>query len=539
MTHPTRAIAPLICRDYLKVEARNNKFGGVRYSEAAVSACFERATCMQLHERVVLDGLAITPFYAGHVLGAVMILLEHRSKSALYTGDFTMVAEHYLSAAKVPLALRPDVLITEATCCTTVRSSKRAKEQDFCRKIQETLENGGKVLIPIPSIGRGQEICLACDRHWERAGLSYPMYAISGGMAERGLNFFRLFASWSSDLVRKTEEPFNFNHVRMCDLEDVIDSDAPMVVFAGPSMLQAGVSLSLFRKWAPDRRNLVSFAGYCLPGTIGHFVQAKVQKINIDADTTIQVRCSVDYLSHSDHTDSRGILQLISQVVPRHVVLVHGSDKMMQVFQPIVKRRLGVPCSTPAQGECAEIFAGEAMAQEVLVSPDLVRSARSVPCPPAPPNPHLELTPSVCPPSAEFAGLFMQRKRAAGDANGALELVGKSARSASSAGMRVHTLRYRHEVTALASATFQKAWAELAHELRRAELPFRWDPAEPPWNRALQSGHQFSLTLLSNMQCCIRPSSNTGHWKATVDWTDEDERLCPAVAPFLDAFGEA
>mmetsp|Transcript_13263 Transcript_13263/g.42782 ORF Transcript_13263/g.42782 Transcript_13263/m.42782 type:complete len:87 (+) Transcript_13263:1708-1968(+) len=62
--------------------------------------------------------------------------------------------------------------------------------------------------------------------------------------------------------------------------------------------------------------------------------------------------------------------------------------------------------------------------------------------------------------------------------------------------------------------------------------PVSRDPCAHP-------GHQFSVTLLSKMQCCIRPSSNTGHWKATVDWTDEDERLCPAVAPFLDAFGEA
>ena len=36
-----------------------------------------------------------------------------------------------------------------------------------------------------------------------------------------------------------------------------IDNPGPMVVFATPGMLHAGLSLQIFKKWAEDERNTV------------------------------------------------------------------------------------------------------------------------------------------------------------------------------------------------------------------------------------------------------------------------------------------
>lgn len=37
-----------------------------------------------------------------------------------------------------------------------------------------------------------------------------------------------------------------------------IDTPGPMVVFATPGMLHAGLSLQIFKKWAEDDKNMVS-----------------------------------------------------------------------------------------------------------------------------------------------------------------------------------------------------------------------------------------------------------------------------------------
>merc|ERR1719387_2689903 len=201
----------MVLEDYIKIS--RIKHGAAFFSHEQMDDCFARAKTLQLHEQLVIGELTVTPYYAGHVLGAVMFFLECRGRSVMYTGDFTMVPDHHLSAARVPSGLRPDVLITETTYSTTIRSSKRAREMELCRKIQECLDGGGKVLVPVFTVGRSQEICLLCEKHWARNGLKYPMYCAKG-MVEKALAFFRIFSNWASVALRHAEKPFELPHLR-------------------------------------------------------------------------------------------------------------------------------------------------------------------------------------------------------------------------------------------------------------------------------------------------------------------------------------
>lgn len=56
--------------------------------------------------------------------------------------------------------LRPDVLITESTYATTIRDSKRCRERDLLRQVQDCVREGGKVLIPVFALGRAQ-VCVS------------------------------------------------------------------------------------------------------------------------------------------------------------------------------------------------------------------------------------------------------------------------------------------------------------------------------------------------------------------------------------------
>lgn len=49
---------------------------------------------------------------------------------------------------------------------------------------------------------------------------------------------------------------FDFKHIRPFD-KSYADTPGPMVVFATPGMLHAGLSLQLFKKWAPNENNMV------------------------------------------------------------------------------------------------------------------------------------------------------------------------------------------------------------------------------------------------------------------------------------------
>ena len=75
-------------------------------------------------ETIEIEGIKIKSYYAGHVLGACMFLVEYKGVKILYTGDFNSNADRHLGAAYID-KIEPDIVITETAYCTIVRDSKR------------------------------------------------------------------------------------------------------------------------------------------------------------------------------------------------------------------------------------------------------------------------------------------------------------------------------------------------------------------------------------------------------------------------------
>ena len=87
---------------------------------------------MELFETKVINGIKIKLYYAGHILGASMFLIEYKGIKIFYTGDFNSNSDRHLGAAYVD-KIKPHILITESTYANTIRDSKRARERDFLK----------------------------------------------------------------------------------------------------------------------------------------------------------------------------------------------------------------------------------------------------------------------------------------------------------------------------------------------------------------------------------------------------------------------
>lgn len=84
-----------------------------------------------------------------------MFHVEYAGLSVVYTGDYNSYADRHLGAASAP-RLSPNLLITETTYATTIRDTKRDRERTMLQLITETVDKGGKVLIPVFALGRAQ-----------------------------------------------------------------------------------------------------------------------------------------------------------------------------------------------------------------------------------------------------------------------------------------------------------------------------------------------------------------------------------------------
>jgi hypothetical protein len=97
-------------------------------------------------------------------------------------------------------------------------------------------------------------------------------------------NYYQLFITWTSQKLKKTfveRNMFDFKHIKPFD-RSYIDKPGPMVVFATPGMLHAGLSLQIFKKWAPFEQNMIIIPGYCVAGTVGHKILNGQKKIEFE-----------------------------------------------------------------------------------------------------------------------------------------------------------------------------------------------------------------------------------------------------------------
>eukprot|EP01130_Rhizamoeba_saxonica_P008372 TRINITY_DN3380_c0_g1_i2.p1 TRINITY_DN3380_c0_g1~~TRINITY_DN3380_c0_g1_i2.p1 ORF type:complete len:580 (-),score=103.89 TRINITY_DN3380_c0_g1_i2:116-1855(-) len=358
MTHPTKAIVPILLEDYRKITVERKGETNF-FTSQMIKDCMKKVIPINLHQTIwVDDELEIKAYYAGHVLGAAMFYARVKNTySVLYTGDYNMTPDRHLGSARVEDKIRPDILITETTYATTIRDSKRMREGNFLKRIHSCVERGGKVLIPVFALGRAQELCILIETYWERMGLEVPIY-FSAGMTEKANMYYKLFINWTNQKIKSTfvqRNMFDFKHISPFE-KSWMDNPGPMVLFATPGMLHAGTSLEVFKKWCTSELNMCILPGYCVSGTVGNKILAGRTSIDIDSQK-LDIRCKVHSLSFSAHADSKGILQLIEQVDPANVVLVHGERGKMRSLKARIYREYGRNCYDPANGECITINA--------------------------------------------------------------------------------------------------------------------------------------------------------------------------------------
>lgn len=355
MTHPTKAICPILLEDYRKITVERKGEENFFTSEM-IKNCMKKVVVVNLHETKQVDEeLEIKAYYAGHVLGAAMFHIKVGQQSVVYTGDYNMTPDRHLGAAWIDKC-RPDLLITESTYATTIRDSKRCRERDFLKKVHDCVEKGGKVLIPVFALGRAQELCILLESYWDRMNIKVPIY-FSLGLTEKANHYYKLFITWTSQKIKKTfvqRNMFEFKHIKPFD-RAFIDNPGPMVVFATPGMLHAGLSLQIFKKWAPNELNMVIMPGYCVAGTVGHKILNGARKLELENKQILDVKLSVQYMSFSAHADAKGIMQLISQCEPRNVMLVHGEAAKMDFLKNKIQQEFGIDCYNPANGESVTI----------------------------------------------------------------------------------------------------------------------------------------------------------------------------------------
>jgi integrator complex subunit 11 len=371
MTYPTRAVLPILledCRKILHMKSKDNKM----YTTEDIKNCIEKIIPLNMNETFeVEENFIITPYYAGHVIGAAMFYVKVGNRSVVYTGDYSTVADKHLGTAWID-CLKPDLMITESTYGSVVRDCRKSKERDFLQSIHLCIKEGGKVLIPIFALGRAQELCLLIDAYWERMGLDAPIY-FAGGLTEKANEIYKRFINYTNDNIKKKifeRNVFEFDNIKQYTKNAELE-EGPCVIFSSPAMLHSGLSLKIFKNICEDPKSLVILPGYCVRGTIGDKVLNGVKKINILGEEK-NININVKNLAFSAHADTMGIMKMIDQCKPKAIMLVHGEKTRMDILKKNIKKEFNLPVYMPSNGTMIDIPTNSIA--EVLIEKEVLKN---------------------------------------------------------------------------------------------------------------------------------------------------------------------
>ncbi|CAJ0930060.1 unnamed protein product, partial [Mesorhabditis belari] len=171
---------------------------------------------------------------------------------------------------------------------------------------------------------------------------------------------------------------FDFKHIKPFD-DSVANDFGAMVLFSTPGMLHGGQSLRVFKQWCHDPKNMIIMPGYCVAGTLGAKVINGMKKVDIEGKT-YDVNLGVEYMSFSAHADAKGIMQLIRDCKPRHVMFVHGEAAKMEFLKEKVEKEFRLKVSCPANGETVSV--STEIGKDISVPMEMV--ARSISLDPTP-----------------------------------------------------------------------------------------------------------------------------------------------------------
>lgn len=367
-TPATRDLIAVLLVDSARIheeEARRSGPGTVPiYNLGDVHRTLELCVSIPYDEvREILPGVQMRLLDAGHVLGSAMVALTFTAGvepvSVTFTGDIGRPDMPLLSdPAPVPAA---DLIICESTYGGKTHEPIQRMVEALRVLVQQTVDRGGKVLIPAFSLGRTQIIVHCLQQLRLRNQLpNVPIFVdspLAGAVTEQ---FRKHPEALSPEGARQLEGDVNFLHGPLLHYVQSIDESKalnsrrePCIIVASSGMGEGGRILHHLTHNIDDPRCTVVLVSFQPRDTLGWRLLERRPTVRIlgrDWNKWADVVLLRGFSSHADHP---GLLALLTPLLGRvkKIRLVHGEPQSAEAVALDLKARGFGDVAIPDLGE--------------------------------------------------------------------------------------------------------------------------------------------------------------------------------------------
>jgi endoribonuclease YSH1 len=363
------------------------------YSSENIDRVIRKMETKDFYKTIYLGktNLKITFYKTSHLLGSLGILFEDGTYTLFLTCDFTESKKFFHQKTEFISKLKGkkiDTMITETTYGRNDESDEILKEKtltDLSYGINKIFKNEGNVLIPCFALGRMQEVISAILRlilegrisrdtkiyihnspnslgiKYTEKYLEQSLDILAEELTINGKNYFEILNKKQSqiqnnqrnnfNLLKSLQKKLNIARYNPKEIASEFRKVEKAIFLIQPGMLGpvneelfggAGLALEII---SGDRDGII-FVGYQAPNTIG----GKIQNTNYLETITIGDRIyknnnrNIYKVTFPGHVSVRGVIDLIKELNPENIMLVHGDlEASRSVEKGIKDKKVFIP----------------------------------------------------------------------------------------------------------------------------------------------------------------------------------------------------
>lgn len=294
------------------------------------------------------EGFYASFHYAGHILGASLIRMEHEGTSLLFSGDLGRINDPIMNPPQNPP--ESDYLVIESTYGDRLHDKTEPEEQ-LREIINRTVKRGGVLLVPAFAVGRTQSLLYYIHQLKTKKEIPDIPVFVDSPMATNATHIFSHHAGENRLTIKQRKDVCNVaQYVRSVEESIALgQKKMPMIIISASGMATGGRILHHIRNFAPHYRNTILFSGFQAGGTRGDRMVRGEKEIKMFGQM-VSIQAEVIQLENtSAHADYEEILAWLAHLkkAPRKVFITHGEKESAQALKLKIEQTLHWNCTVP------------------------------------------------------------------------------------------------------------------------------------------------------------------------------------------------
>ena len=328
------------------------------------------------------EGVQVECIDAGHLLGSASMKLtvteNGETRTIVFSGDIGNVDQPIIRDPQ--FFHQADFVVMESTYGNRNHTEVWSYTDELAQIIDETLGNGGNVVIPSFAVGRTQELLYFIrqikDENLVKSVPNFNVY-VDSPLSKAATTIFTgdLDGYLDADalaLVQDGTHMFNFSNLRMTETVEeskgLNEDGIPKVIISASGMCDAGRIRHHLKHnlWKPECT--IVFVGYQGEGTLGRSLLEGVRSVKLFGEEIAVHAKIVNFQGLSSHADRDHLLAWIADIKapkPQHVFIVHGDREVAPYFAESVEK-LGFTAHAPQYTEVYDLIEDQIVAPGYL-----------------------------------------------------------------------------------------------------------------------------------------------------------------------------